>query len=105
LRTDQRGDVRSPHRRTAWSLRRDRLCEHVVLHGLSLDEIRPLVGDEELPEPLARALLHETESNPFFVSDVLKHLAEEGRIGWKRGSAHAILPTRQSRESPAPHRR
>jgi len=66
-------------------LRRDRLCAQISLKGLSLEEIRCLTGEEQMPEPLARALLRETQGNPLFVSEVLKHLAEEGRIAWRRG--------------------
>jgi pimeloyl-ACP methyl ester carboxylesterase/tetratricopeptide (TPR) repeat protein len=79
-------DRRHPLRDVLADLRRDRLCEHILLRGLSLDEVRELVGQEALPEELARALQRETEGNPFFLTEVLKHLAEEGRIGWKDGS-------------------
>jgi tetratricopeptide (TPR) repeat protein len=78
-------DRRHPIRAVLADLRRERLCEHLVLHGLALDEVRALVGDGALPEDLARALLRETEGNPFFLTELLKHLAEEGRIAWKGG--------------------
>ena len=78
-------DRRHPIRAVLADLRRDRLCEHIALRGLSLEEVRTLVGEEALPEALARALLRETHGNPFFFSELLKHLTEEGRIAWKEG--------------------
>jgi class 3 adenylate cyclase/regulation of enolase protein 1 (concanavalin A-like superfamily) len=41
------------------------------------------VGDADGPTPMAAfvaALYHETEGNPFFIEEVLKHLVEEGAI-------------------------
>jgi len=66
-------------------LRRERLCERIPLHGLSLEEIRLMIGGAEAPEQLARAFLRETEGNPLFIGEILKHLTEEGRIGRDRG--------------------
>src|SRR5215813_6513061 len=66
-------------------LRREQLCERIPLHGLSLQEIRLMIGGAEAPEQLARAFLRETEGNPLFICEILKYLTEEGRIGRDRG--------------------
>ncbi|HME92115.1 MAG TPA: AAA family ATPase, partial [Myxococcaceae bacterium] len=65
-------------------LRRERLCERIPLRGLSLEEVRLMIGPEA-PEQLARAFLRETEGNPLFIGEILRHLTEEGRIGRDRG--------------------
>jgi tetratricopeptide (TPR) repeat protein len=65
-------------------LRRQEGVERFSLTGLdqsgvaSLMELRMgrTLADEELP--LARAIYQETEGNPFFVREVLRHLAESG---------------------------
>jgi tetratricopeptide (TPR) repeat protein len=62
-------------------LRRDQRAERVVLRGL--DEratgalIASLTGDEPVAE-MARAVHVQTEGNPFFVGEVVRHLAEAG---------------------------
>jgi hypothetical protein len=62
-------------------LRRTSGVERIFLGGLSIDELAELV--EDLPKGQAgRALaatLHEgTEGNPFFVGEILRHVAESG---------------------------
>ncbi len=79
------------------ALRRERLYERVLLRGLPPDEVRAMIealGEQETPEALAQAIYRETEGNPFFVEEILKHLIEIGAIsrqqdGWV-GDAAAI---------------
>ena len=65
------------------SLRREQLYERVLLRGLDRDEVKALieaVGEQETPEPFADTIFRETEGNPFFVAEILRHLVESGAI-------------------------
>jgi DNA-binding SARP family transcriptional activator len=55
-------------------LRRDGLIERVALHGLDEDAVAELAGGALD----ARTLQRETGGNPFFVEQVLRHLADGG---------------------------
>ncbi len=55
-------------------LRRDGLIERVALHGLDEDAVAELAGGAIG----ARTLQRETGGNPFFVEQVLRHLADGG---------------------------
>ncbi|TML85589.1 MAG: hypothetical protein E6G06_21925, partial [Actinobacteria bacterium] len=65
---------------------RDELLERVSLQGLSLDEVAQLMEDtagQALPDlgvELARLLQEETQGNPFFVGEMLRHLVETGSL-------------------------
>jgi class 3 adenylate cyclase/tetratricopeptide (TPR) repeat protein len=67
-------------------LRREAGVERLDLHGLDVDGVGALMeataGHElgEAAADLAAALVEETEGNPFFVGEVLLHLAETGAI-------------------------
>jgi hypothetical protein len=67
-------------------LRRVDTVERIALEGLDQAEVVELMaaaGGHELDEralELARIVHHETEGNPFFVGEVLAHLAESGAI-------------------------
>ena len=67
-------------------LRREAGVERLDLHGLDVDGVNSLMeataGHElgEAAASLAAALVDETEGNPFFVGEVLLHLAETGAI-------------------------
>jgi class 3 adenylate cyclase len=67
-------------------LRRQPGVDRLDLQGLDEGEITTLMSKtagHDLDAPaleLARMLHHETEGNPFFVSEVLRHLAESGAI-------------------------
>ena len=67
-------------------LRREPAVERVALKGLSADDVDSFVEaaaghnlDEE-GHRLARAVHAETEGNPFFVGQVLRHLVESGSL-------------------------
>ncbi len=67
-------------------LRRVEGVERVPLDGLDIDEVVSLMasaGGHDLDErgaELARLVHTETEGNPFFIGEVLRHLAESGAI-------------------------
>jgi tetratricopeptide (TPR) repeat protein len=79
-------------------LRRESDVERLALHGLDAEEVEEFVAhaaghtlDDEGTE-LARMLYDETEGNPFFMGQVLRHLVETGAIierdgRWARGAA------------------
>ena len=67
------------------SLRREGMLTHVPLDGLARNEVAALVAalGAEAPSPDFVVALHgETEGNPFFVEEVVRHLSEsEGGLG------------------------
>ena len=72
-------------------LRRQPGVDRLDLEGLDEAEVMALMetaAGHDLDEPglaLARALHSETEGNPFFVGEVLRHLAESGAIVQRDG--------------------
>ena len=96
-------DRRHPLSSMLAELRRRGEVERIALEGLDTDEIVELMSaaaGHELPEDgltLARALHEETAGNPFFVGEVLRHLAESGAItqrngAWVAGTDDFVLP-------------
>jgi class 3 adenylate cyclase len=87
-------DTRHPLERTLSAMNRERLYERLSLRRLSETAVAQMVAallDE--PSPLTpssfiAALHHETEGNPFFIEEVLKHLVEEGAIYREGGRWH-----------------
>ncbi len=85
----------SPLARGLEELTRQRLAHRISVKRLPeagvAAMLRALSGREP-PKPLVDVIFSETEGNPFFVEEVLKHLAEEGRLfdekgGWRAGLA------------------
>ena len=69
------------------SLRRDGMLTHVPLDGLARGEVAELVAalGTEAPSPDFVSALHgETEGNPFFVEEVVRHLARRRRPRGRR---------------------
>jgi class 3 adenylate cyclase/tetratricopeptide (TPR) repeat protein/tRNA A-37 threonylcarbamoyl transferase component Bud32 len=65
------------------ALRHEQLYERVLLRGLSFDGVRDLLrarSGQDPPEGFVQRLLEETEGNPFFLDEVLRHLTEIGAI-------------------------
>jgi tetratricopeptide (TPR) repeat protein len=63
------------------SLRRERSVERILLRGLPEEDVRAMLAalrGENLPEALAHAISRETEGNPFFIQEIVRHLIEEG---------------------------
>ncbi len=72
-----------PLAETISTLRREQLYERVLLRGLPIEEVRAFieaVGGQETPGEFAELIYRETEGNPFFVAEILRHLAETGAI-------------------------
>jgi len=65
-------------------LRRDRLVERVPLGGLTAEDVSGLLAAEGSghvpPRGFVEALHAETEGNPFFIEEILRHLVETGTI-------------------------
>jgi tetratricopeptide (TPR) repeat protein len=91
-------DRRHPLAEMLADLRRDQAVERIALRGLDEGEVTELVetaADHPLsPEvaELAHAVHAETEGNPFFVGQVLRHLIESGAVvqedgRWVRAAA------------------
>ncbi len=76
-------DRRHPLTPVLAGLRRLANFEAIALGGLPADAIGELlgtIGDVEAPAELIKALSTETEGNPFFIREILLHLAAEGKI-------------------------
>ena len=68
-------------------LRRDRLLERVSLDGLEEGEVATLIASHaghEAPAGLVETVHEQTEGNPFFVEEVMRHLIETGVV-FERG--------------------
>jgi class 3 adenylate cyclase len=79
-------DRKHPLSEVLAELRREHLFERIPLRGLSPDEVRRLLeamAQHEMEGPgveLAFAIQRETEGNPFFIEEVVRHLVESGAI-------------------------
>ena len=64
-------------------LRRDRLFERLSLEGLDRNEVEALIAahaGQAVSSALAQTVHSETEGNPFFVEEVVRHLIETGQM-------------------------
>jgi serine/threonine protein kinase/tetratricopeptide (TPR) repeat protein len=76
-------DIGRPFARTLQSLLKQKLATPVLLRRLTLDGVGKMLGalSEQNPPPsLTRVVFEQTEGNPFFVEEVFRHLAEEGKL-------------------------
>ena len=82
-------------------LRRQGVVERLSLSGLDDVGVRNLVEAasghslDEAGLALAQAIYEETEGNPFFVGEVLRHLAETGGVQRREGVWTTELPVEQ----------
>jgi DNA-binding NarL/FixJ family response regulator len=63
-------------------LNRERLAERLLLHSFSVEEAAALIeglSSRSAGPALVEAIYRETEGNPFFVEEVVRHLRAEGR--------------------------
>ncbi len=70
------------------ALRREQLYERVLLQGMTVEEVNALidaVGGQPAPVEFAARLHTETRGNPFFVAEILQHLAESGGLSFQGG--------------------
>ena len=88
-------DRRHPLSEILASLRRDHAFERVLLRGLSMEEVAAMLeagAQHELGPrgiPLAQAVHRESEGNPFFIEEIIRHLIETGGL-YRRGDQWAI---------------
>jgi class 3 adenylate cyclase len=79
-------DRRHPLSSVLADLRREHLFERVVLHGFDAQEVQALLeamAEHEMDAGgvgLARAIQRETDGNPFFIEEIIRHLVETGAI-------------------------
>jgi len=76
-------DVARPLARALQELTRQRLAHDLALKRLPEAEVAAMLralSGREPPASLVKAVYRETEGNPFFVEEVFKHLAEEGKL-------------------------
>lgn len=69
-------------------LRRERLVERVSLGGLTEPDIAVLLAEaagHAPPDAFVRAIHEETEGNPFFIEEIVRHLVESGAIVHRDG--------------------
>jgi class 3 adenylate cyclase len=84
-------DRRHPLAEALAELRRERLYQRLLLRGFSPDEVHALLealARHELGQAgleLAAAIHRETEGNPFFIEEVLRHLLETGALTRRDG--------------------
>jgi class 3 adenylate cyclase/tetratricopeptide (TPR) repeat protein len=79
-------------------LRREPRVERVLLRGLSPEDVSALVsarGQQEPPAEFVAALHAETDGNPFFVEEVLRHLVESGALRREDGRWTSDRPIEQ----------
>jgi eukaryotic-like serine/threonine-protein kinase len=82
-------DTRHPLERTLAAMHRERLYQRLSLRRLPQagvgEMVTALLPAASPPAAYVAALYQETEGNPFFLEEVLKHLVEEGAIYREEG--------------------
>jgi len=76
-------DVAHPFAGTLETLLRKKQATRLRLHRLSkggVGEMLAALSGQMPPEFLVQVIFEETDGNPFFVEEVFRHLAEEGRL-------------------------
>jgi eukaryotic-like serine/threonine-protein kinase len=72
-------DRKHPLAETLAELRRSRAVERVQLRGLSTEDARPLAAALGAVSPqLVDDILRESEGNPFFIEELVRHVSEAG---------------------------
>lgn len=70
--------------------------ERVALRGLTADEVQRMlsaIAGSRIDWGLSEAVYRQTEGNPLFVQEVLRHLVEEGILREERGTWKALAET------------
>ena len=83
LYRDSELDVGRPLSRTFEELTRRRLARRMALRRLPSEAVAEMLNGlaaQRPPAGLVDVIYAETEGNPFFTEEVIKHLAEEGRL-------------------------
>jgi tetratricopeptide (TPR) repeat protein len=82
-------EVGRPTARVLESLVRQKLATRILLRRLpvgAVAEMLAALSAQQPPRSLARLLFEKTDGNPFFVEEVFRHLAEEGKLFDERGT-------------------
>jgi predicted ATPase len=103
LYRDVEVDRRHPLTRLLDEPGREGVGERIALQGLSREEVVDLVrltAGRDVPEGLAGAVFEGTEGNPFYVTQVVRLLAAEGRLAApardRLASQSGVLPIPQT---------
>ena len=81
------------------TLRRERGITRLVLRGLDITHVSALVDSivgPNAPSQLPRMILDSTDGNPFFVTEMLRHLRETKAIARVGGLSEASWTSRIS---------
>lgn len=81
-----------PFARALETLIRERLARQLTLKSLARDGVAMMLGalsGTAPPPAIVDAVHHRTEGNPFFIEELFKHVAEEGRLFAEPGSWRA----------------
>jgi serine/threonine protein kinase/tetratricopeptide (TPR) repeat protein len=81
-------EVTRPFARTLEALVRERQAVRMPLRRLPQGGVKAMLAalsGQVPPPPLVRAIFDETDGNPFFVEEVFRHLAEEGKLFDSKG--------------------
>ena len=76
-------DRSHPLARLLADLRRDRTSERMALQGLAEHDVATLVGEgggQNAVHALSQAIHKQTEGNPFYIGEIVRHLKETGVI-------------------------
>lgn len=82
-------EVGRPCAKMLESLLRRKLCTRILLRRLpvaGVEEMLSALGAQPPPPTLTRVVFEGTEGNPFFVEEVFRHLAEEGKLFDENGT-------------------
>ena len=82
-------EVGRPCARMLESLLRQKLGTRILLRRLpvaGVEEMLTALGAQQPPPSLTRVVFEGTEGNPFFVEEVFRHLAEEGKLFDENGA-------------------
>lgn len=97
-------DVTHPFARTLESLLRQKLATRTSLRRLAAGGVEAMLtalSGQTPPSSVVRIVFEETDGNPFFVEEVFRHLAEEGKLfdekgAWRPGLRAAELRVPES---------
>jgi tetratricopeptide (TPR) repeat protein len=82
-------EVGRPCAKMLESLLRQKLGTRILLRRLpvaGVEHMLAALSAQQPPPSLTRVVFEETEGNPFFVEEVFRHLAEEGKLFDKKGA-------------------
>jgi eukaryotic-like serine/threonine-protein kinase len=87
-------EVGRPFAKMLESLLRQKLGTRILLRRLpvgGVEQMLAALSSQKPPPSLARVVFEETEGNPFFVEEVFRHLAEEGKLFDEKGAFRPSL--------------